>query len=323
MYYHWALFGTVRFMGLAMSGGRSYTYKTGVGYRMRADVYRPSGIAKSPQGSGLPAILWIHGGALVMGNRKSLPQYQRNRYVDAGYVVIAIDYRLAPEVKIPDIISDIQDAYRWVRKAGPRLFGIDPDRIVVVGHSAGGYLTLMAGVRFDPRPKALISFYGYGDIVGAWYSEPDDFYSRRPAVPRAEAYRAVKTRTLTGTSGRGSRFVGRSRFYLYCRQNGLWPLEVCGHDPKTEVEWFSTYCPVRQVSRTYPPTLLIHGDMDTDVPVQQSQQMAEALEANAVPYQLLILPGEGHGFDAKGPADSSVSRAFDRVFSFLTSYAQE
>ena len=63
-----------------------------------------------------------------------------------GYALVSFDYRLAPEVKLPAIIEDVQDAFRWLREQGPKLLHIDPDRVVVTGGSAGGYLTLMTGV---------------------------------------------------------------------------------------------------------------------------------------------------------------------------------
>lgn len=63
-----------------------------------------------------------------------------------------------------------------MRTAGATEFSLDPDRLAVVGHSAGGYLTLTAGYRISAAPKALISFYGYGNLVGDWYSQPDPFY---------------------------------------------------------------------------------------------------------------------------------------------------
>jgi acetyl esterase/lipase len=70
--------------------------------------------------------------------------YQLDRYLAAGYTVVAIDYRLAPETKLPGILEDVQDAYGWLRKTATEL-RIDPTRIGIVGHSAGGYLALMAG----------------------------------------------------------------------------------------------------------------------------------------------------------------------------------
>lgn len=65
----------------------------------------------------------------------------------------------------------------------------------------------------------------------------------------------------------------RWSFYLYCRQHGIWPKEVAGHDPDRENHWFGPYCPVRNVSAAYPPTLLIHGTADTDVPYEESVKM--------------------------------------------------
>ena len=154
----------------------TYTYKKIGDLEIQADVYRPAGEGVCP------AVMWIHGGALILGHRGGLRAEHRQRYLDAGFAVVSIDYRLAPETKLPGILEDIQDAYRWLRAEGPRLFRIDPDRIAVAGGSAGGYLTLAAGYLFRPRPRALVSFYGYGEIAGEWYSLPDTFYSRQPAV---------------------------------------------------------------------------------------------------------------------------------------------
>ena len=284
----------------------TYTYKTVGNLRIRADVYRKPGDAVRP------AILWLHGGALISGNRRGLNAVQAEKYLDAGYTIISIDYRLAPQAKLRDIVEDLVDAYRWVRVDGPKLFRIDPNRIAVVGHSAGGYLTLMAGFRLNPRPAALVSFYGYGDITGAWYSRPDPFYNRQPAVTKEVAYQAVGTRVISEDQG-----GNRGRFYLYTRQQGLWPIEVVGHDPDKEPRIFDPFCPVRNVTKDYPPTLLLHGDNDTDVPYEQSVLMAKAFERHGVPYELITMPGRGHGFD--GPMwDPAIAQTFDRVLAFLT-----
>jgi acetyl esterase/lipase len=283
----------------------TYTYKTVGDLRIRADVYR------KPDDVERPAILWLHGGALILGNRRGLNAIQAEKYLDAGYTIISIDYRLAPQAKVGDIIEDLVDAYRWIRVDGPKLFRINPNRIAVVGHSAGGYLTLMAGFRLNPRPAALVSFYGYGDIAGAWYSRPDPFYNRQPAVTKDEAYQAVGTRLIADDPG-GS----RGRFYLFTRQQGLWPIEVAGHDPDKEPRAFDPLCPVRNVTKDYRPTLLLHGDNDTDVPYEQSVLMAKELERQGVQHELLTMPGRGHGFDGM-MWDPAVAQAFDRVLGFL------
>jgi acetyl esterase/lipase len=283
----------------------TYTYKTMGDLRIRADVYRkPDDIVR-------PAILWLHGGALIMGNRRGLNPAQAERYLNAGYTIISIDYRLAPQAKLSQILEDLADAHQWVRSEGPKLFRIDPNRIAVVGHSAGGYLALTAGFRLNPRPTAVVSFYGYGDIAGEWYSKPDAFYNRQPAVPKEEAYQAVGTRLISDDLG-----TNRGRFYLYTRQQGLWPVEVAGHDPDKEPRVFDSFCPVRNVTKDYPPTILLHGDEDTDVPFEQSALMAKEFERHGVRHEFIRLAGRGHGFDG-AMWDPVITATFDRVLTFL------
>ena len=286
---------------------QTFIYKQAGDLSIKADVYRPA------DESIRPAILWIHGGALIAGDRNDIRRDQLVSYLDAGFAVVSIDYRLAPETKLPGIIDDLRDAYRWLRKEGPKSFKIDPDRVAVVGHSAGGYLTLMAGFCLNPRPRALVSFYGYGDIVGAWYSRPDPFYSRQPAVSKEEAYSVVGHKPIVLENDAPERY----RFYLYCRQNGLWPREVGGRDPDKDPRFFKRYCPIRNVTKDYPPTLLLHSDQDTDVPHAQSVEMAQELARNRVPYELITMEGLGHGFDRDRARNPKVAAAFDRVLAFL------
>jgi acetyl esterase/lipase len=283
----------------------TYTYKTAGDLHILADVYRKNdNLVK-------PAILWIHGGALIGGNRRGLNPEQAEKYLNAGYTIISIDYRLAPQVKLQAIIEDLEDAYRWMRAEGPKLALIDPDRIAVIGHSAGGYLALMAGFVLKPSPRAIVSFYGYGDISGEWYSRPDPFYNRQPLVSKEEAYKAVGTQIISDDKD-----WSRMQFYLYTRQKGLWPMEVVGHDPDREPKVFDSYCPLRNITSDYPPTLLLHGDNDTDVPFEQSVLMSKELEHHGVQHELITIPGGGHGFDGV-MEDPEIAATFDHVLKFL------
>lgn len=262
--------------------------------KLEADVFR------TPDEVVRPAIVYIHGGALMMGGRgfSSKPGSLLEALVNAGHVVVSIDYRLAPQVKLPAIIEDVQDACKWVREKGPDLFRIKPNEIAVMGHSAGGYLTLVTGFRVEPRPYALVSFWGYGDIAGEWYSRPDPFYRQQPLVSKEEAEKS-----------------GGGRLYLYCRQQGLWPKVVTDHDPDTEPKAFDPFCPVRNISKEYPPTLLIHGDKDTDVPYDQSVMMTKALAAQNVAHEFITIANGGHGFDRNDP--EIATKTYQRVVQFL------
>lgn len=285
----------------------THTVKTADNCRIQADVYLHSEAAVPG-----PAIVFIHGGALIMGSRKYIHPAQADLYLKAGYTVISIDYRLAPETKLPGIIEDLEDAFTWVNQKGPELFGIDARRVAAVGHSAGGYLALMAGCRVKPRPMAIVSFYGYGDTIGDWYSKPDPFYRTKPLVTKEESGRGVSGPACTEPyEGRG-----KDEFYLYCRQNGLWPEEVSGHDPVADPSFFPQYCPLQNVSADFPPTLLLHGNCDTDVPYEQSVLMAEAFVKSNVEHELVTMDGMGHGFD-KDMEDKRVKKVFDRVLAFL------
>jgi dipeptidyl aminopeptidase/acylaminoacyl peptidase len=122
-------------------------------------------------------------------------------------------------------------------------------------------------------------------------------------VSKEEAYGALATPNQ------------RSRFYLYCRQQGLWPQEVAGFNPHTQPKAFDAFCPVRNVTPEYPPTLLLHGDADTDVPFAQSEQMARELERHRVLYEFIRIPGGPHGFD--GTKDPRAGPALDAVLGFL------
>ena len=282
---------------------RTVVYKKAGACEIKADVFG------SAPGDRKPVAVWLHGGALIMGSRRLSPSSAVLRsLLEAGFTVISFDYRLAPETKLPSIIEDVQDAFRWIGSESKTL-GVDPRRIVVCGGSAGGYLTLMTGFSVKPVPKALVSFWGYGDIIGPWYSRPDPFYLKQPAVSREDALRAVGTAPLSESGG------DRGRFYLYCRQQGIWPKEVAGHDPDSEPRWFDRFCPIRNVSRAWPPTMLVHGTADTDVPYQQSEMMAGRLRQASVEHELVTVPDGGHGI-GNIPAEER-ERIYRRAAQFM------
>ena len=88
---------------------------------------------------------------------------------------------------------------------------------------------------------------------------------------------------------------------MHCRQQGIWPNEVAGHDPHTEPQWFDPYCPLRNVTAQYPPTFLVHGTADTDVPYAESKNMAAKLAESGVGHEFITVAGAGHGLSGAKP----------------------
>ncbi len=290
----------------------THTYKVVDNHQVLADIY------KFDDNVIRPVIIWIHPGALIMGSRKKLPPGHVEKYIKAGYVFVSIDYRLAPESSLPAIIEDLEDAYSWVTTQGPELFSADPNRVVVIGHSAGGYLTLMTGFRVQPPPKALVSFYGYGDITEKWLTQPSSHYNKMPAITRDEAIKYIEE-TVISTHPPGPSWPdGRGKFYIYCRQQGIWPEEVSGHDPENESDWFKDYEPVRNVSKSYPPTLLLHGEIDSDVPFEKSMAMIEVFKHYDIEYEFITKPTWDHMFDYNVENISTI----DQVINFLDKYVK-
>ncbi|GDY18988.1 hypothetical protein LBMAG56_03330 [Verrucomicrobiota bacterium] len=282
-------------------------YKQAGPLAIKADVYAYADTKVRP------VVVWLHGGALINGHRESVSQRVRNFALTNGYVLVSFDYRLAPETKLPGIIEDLEDAFRWLRREGPARFHTDPDRVAVTGGSAGGYLTLVTGHRVEPRPRVLLAFWGYGDLVGDWYSTPSPHPRHNQKKFTAdEALRQVAgppvsdARERTGDGG---------IFYNFCRQTGAWPKSVTTWDPHREPEKFFPYMPLKNVRAGFPPTVLIHGTADTDVPFEQSQLMVKEFERQKIPFQFHPIPRGEHGLGGGDPA--VIEEAHRQAFAFV------
>src|SRR5262245_6204893 len=189
------------------------TYKEVGPLSIKADVYH-YGDARVR-----PVVVSLHGGALIMGHRESFAGPVKNFALTNGYVLVSFDYRLAPETKLPAIIEDVEDAFRWLRREGKR-FHIDLERIAVTGGSAGGYLTLATGHRVQPRPRVLLAYYGYGDLIGDWYATPSPHPRHNPRpIPADEAWQQVSGPPVADARERQG---DGGIFYNFCRQTGQW-----------------------------------------------------------------------------------------------------
>jgi acetyl esterase/lipase len=174
-------------------------------------------------------------------------------------------------------------------------------------------LTFTSGFRAKPRPIALVSLWGYGDLVGPWYSEPSPHPAHQQIkMSKEEAWQQVSGPPVSDARDRKGNGGG---FYQYCRQTGAWPKAVSGWDPKSQPEKFYPYMAVKNVTADYPTTLMIHGELDTDVPFEQSAMMDEQLEKHKVPHRLIRIAHGEHGL--AGADKQDIDNAYRAAVDFL------
>lgn len=291
---------------------QTFTYKKIDDLEIKLDVYRRDD--DQPR----KVAVWIHGGALMNGGRQGVSGRVKKDMLAAGYALVSIDYRLAPETKLPKIVEDLEDAFRWIRKEGPSKFNADTSRIAVLGGSAGGCLTLTSGFRVQPPPTVLVSFWGYGDLIGPWYSSP----SPHPRHNRRKISRQEADQNAPGppVANAADRKGNGGTVYLHARQHGTWPTWVSGWDPHSEPERFHPFMAVKNVTRNYPPTLMIHGTKDTDVPHEQSVMMANEFKQHDVEHRLISVVNGEHGL--AGATREDIESAWAAVFPFVRKHME-
>ena len=289
---------------------QTLTYKTVGNLEIKADVYRQA--ASTPR----PVIVWLHGGALIMGSRTGVPKQLIDLARQERFVLVSLGYRLGPEAQLDEIIQDLRDGMGWVYQQGPELFQADPSRLVVAGASAGGYLALMSGISQEHRPIAIVSYWGFGDVDGDWTTKPSDAYRRGKLIDENLAHAGVGGEVLTSTNQENGR--GRSTYFLYLKQTGRWINEMTGIDPATEKEKLRPFCPIYHVTPEFPPTLFLHGTADKDVPVEQSIAMAAALEKHGVSNESILIENGGHSL--WGGDRKLIDQAFQRSFDYITEH---
>ena len=232
-------------------------FGSGGGRGLHCDVYSPP-----EDGAGRAAVLLLHGGGWMQGDRSQLKGYaiQLARF---GFVCVCSEYRLSQESSWPAQINDVKAAMRWLRANATRL-GVDEQRICVSGNSAGAHLALMLAGTEDGQLEGEGGHASVSSLCAAVVAiypptllrvgQPDDAIGR-----------------LLGSDSSG-RKVSRA----------------------TEDE----ASPLTYARADFPPTMLIHGNADTIVPVSHSFEMYDALAKAGAAVELHIYDGVPHAFDS-------------------------
>ncbi len=244
-----------------------------------------------------PAVLLIHGGGWKEGDKRQAREIEFGMTLAKnGFVAASINYALRSAGKFPQNLQDCKNGIRYLRAHADEL-GIDPNRISVMGGSAGGHLALLVAYTVDqssltpsqPYPgvsdkvSCVIDFYGISNLATRKETDPNG--------------KPLKIEPLDSTTQ-----------------------SIFGSTPE---DWKKA-SPVTYVKRDVPPTLILHGKKDATVDSDQSQELADALKKAGATYEIIWLPNAPHSFSfqyavpkSKKPLEKDVGPA---VLSFLKKY---
>lgn len=249
-------------------------YLTANNYQNKLDVYQASG--EQPH----PTLIYIHGGGWVEG-RKEEDVLEAMPFLEKGWSVVNVEYRLAGVSLAPAAVEDCRCALRWVIEHA-KDYKFDADRIVLMGHSAGGHLSLITGMLplsagldrecagdKELRVAAIIDWFGITDV--------NDLLEG----PNMQDYAVMWLGSLTDREQVAKRVS-----------------------------------PLTYVRPALPPTIMIHGDADDTVPYAHSVRLHAALDKAGVPNELLTIPGGKHGeFN-----HSQLETSYAHIWAFLGKY---
>ena len=230
-------------------------YGTADGQSLTMDYY-------APKGPGVhPIAIIIHGGGYQRGNSKSGSEvYCADFLAPAGYAVFSINYRLAPEYPYPYMVYDVERAVRYLRHKAKN-WNANPDRIALVGGSAGGFLSNMVGLLNAP-------------------GNPD---AEDPVDRESAAVQAVVT------------LFAQSSFATVPLNKDVHALLDPLIRQKGEKEALRESAPITYVSKKAPPFLLIQGDQDEYIPYTEDTNLQTALHKVGVRCDIIRIPGGHHG----------------------------
>jgi acetyl esterase/lipase len=234
------------------------------GAKLKMDLYFPPGGA----GRASPVVMYVHGGGWRMGSKAMVSMMPGpSELLRRGYVVASINYRLAPKYKFPAMIEDAKCVVRFLR-AHAKEFNLDPNRIGVMGDSSGGHLVALLGLTdshagFDGQcdwSNATSRVQAVVDLYG-----PSDFTSKSNLNQTAISL----VKTAFGATNADDPILKRAS-------------------------------PVTYVSSNAPPFLILHGDHDGLVPLQQSEELYERLKAAGDSATFIVITNFSHGYTPFG-----------------------
>jgi acetyl esterase/lipase len=252
------------------AGTKNIVYAEAGNRKLLLDIYMPPS-EKSPF-----LIVWVHGGAWHSGTKEAPPL----ELLSAGYAIASIDFRVSTEAPFPAQVHDIKAAIRFLR-GNANKYGYRKDKIIIWGSSSGGHLAALVGttnndsymegnegnyLKESSSVQGIIDFYG-----------PTNFLTiLNQSTPHGINVRAPALAILLGK-----------------------PVEQAEDLAKKA-------SPVYQVDPSDPPILIVHGEQDIQVPINQSLELMNVYKKNSLSVQFEVIPGAGHGGDVFYKTDGLV-----------------
>jgi acetyl esterase/lipase len=261
---------------------KNVVYETVGGDKLQLDLAMPPG--EGP----FPCVVMLHGGAWRTGTRKEFSSNTKDKagalqpswietVAQRGYVTATVDYRLAPKYQFPAMIEDASAAVRFLR-AHAKTYHIDPNKVGVVGFSAGAHLALLLG----------LCDRSAGFDVGANLNE------------------SSKVQCVVD-------FFGPTDMSLYSWSPGIvdaFMVPFLGKDCKTNPEVYKRASPITYVTKNAPPILILHGTFDLIVPIIHSEKLYKALKEDGDTVEMITFPGQAHGGWDKPDMDKAISASY-------------
>ena len=279
--------------GIAATSGPGHTeptikttndieYARVAGQPLKLDLYQPATGAA-------PLLVWVHGGAWEAGSKSPMPL---TGLVEHGYAVASLDFHPASAARFPGQVHEIKAAIRFLR-ASARRYGYDARRIGILGASSGGHLAALVGTT-----------NGQAELEGALGDHP----SESSAVQAIVSY--------FGASNLTTILAQSTPFGLGIRKPAL--QRLLGAQPEENEATAKLASPVFQVDASDPPLLMLHGDQDPQMPINQSHELQGQYESHGLESHLIVVHGAAHGGDVFFAPQNT-----ERVAAFLDAHLRE
>lgn len=227
-------------------------------------------------------LIYLHGGGLLYGSNQDLPQRHLEQFTQAGLQIIAINYPLAPQAQIEEILNSILDSLKLVQNQ-PHFQALP---YFLFGRSAGGYLALLTAAKLSqqveiPQPKGVISFYGYGFLTDGWFDSPSPHYLKLPLVSESTF------QSLIATPRQEAELNTHFSAYIYARQTGKWKsLIYQGRDKFFYLDYSLRLAELKL------PIFTAHATNDPDVPFAEFQALCDKFNPTR-----FVIAADLHDFD--------------------------